>query len=242
MEISAHRGGAEHARLETREAYVSSVDTGADLVEVDVRRTGDDQLVAFHDDGLPGTSGRQLLSGLTYPRLCELAGYPVPLLDDVLGLLAGRTRAHIDLKETGYEHRVMALAETALGTDNYLATSLEIETVTRIKEDFPGVRVGLSLGRPLDGASVGHRIRTRWRELFPVRRLRRCGADFVSMHYRLADLGVLRQCAAAGVPAMVWTINDEAMIDRFLGDQRVTTVITDRPAYVARRRAVLAVQ
>lgn len=242
VEISAHRGGSEYARLATRDAYLSSVDTGADYVELDIRRTADDELVVFHDAGLPKTSRRQLVSGLTYPRLCELAGYPVPTVDEVLRLLAGRVRGHLDLKEPGYEARVIALAEATLGAGNYLATSLEWESVAKIKSDFPGVRVGLSLGRDMTGAPVWRQARTRWVELFPMRRLRRSGADFVSMHYRFAALGLLRRCAAAGIPAMVWTVNDQRRIDRYLGDERVTAVITDRPAYVAGRRAVLAVQ
>ncbi|MGH3712692.1 MAG: glycerophosphodiester phosphodiesterase [Micromonosporaceae bacterium] len=236
MEVCAHRGGGESAPLATREAYASSVDSGADYVELDIRRTRDDQLVAFHNDALPETSGRQLLSGLTYPRLCGLAGYQVPTVSDVLGLLAGRVRAHLDLKETGYEDRVLTIAEQALGRGNYLVTSLEEASVAQIKKTFPGVRVGLALGRHLVGAPARRQLETRIAELFPVRRVRRCGADFVAMHHWLARLGTLRRCAAAGVPAMVWTINNDAMIDRYLGDRRVSVVITDRPHYVSDRR------
>ncbi|MGH3739557.1 MAG: glycerophosphodiester phosphodiesterase, partial [Micromonosporaceae bacterium] len=237
VEISAHRGGGESAALASMDAYRSSVDTGAELVELDVRRTGDDELVAYHDGVVAG----QLLSGLTYPRLCELAGHPVPRVTEVMELLAGRVRTHLDLKEAGYEPHVIALAEATAGAGNFLVTSLEPEAVATIKRDFPAVRVGLSLGRPLSGTSLRHQVRTRYAELLPVRGLTACGADFASMHHRLADLGVLRRCAAAGIPAMVWTVNSPAMIDRFLADPRVSVLVTDRPEYAVRRRATLTV-
>jgi glycerophosphoryl diester phosphodiesterase len=62
----------------------------------------------------------------------------------------------------------------------------------------------------------------------------------VAVHHRLATATVLAACARHGIGAMVWTVNDEPLVDRFLTDPRVSVLVTDRPAFAVRRRAALA--
>jgi hypothetical protein len=38
---------------------------------------------------------------------------------------------------------------------------------------------------------------------------------------------------------MVWTVDQDALIDQFLRDQRIDVLITNRPDHAARRRAEL---
>jgi glycerophosphoryl diester phosphodiesterase len=47
--VSAHKGGAEHARAATYEAYEDAVTSGAEYAEFDIRRTRDGALVVYHD-------------------------------------------------------------------------------------------------------------------------------------------------------------------------------------------------
>ena len=101
--------------------------------------------------------------------------------------------------------------------------------VLAVKNEHPHVRAGLSLGEDLEGAPPWHRVPVRLSELFPARRLQACGADFVAVEHRLADLNVLRYCARVGLPAWVWTVDDDAHIARFLDDPRVSVLITNHP-------------
>jgi glycerophosphoryl diester phosphodiesterase len=73
-----------------------------------------------------------------------------------------------------------------------------------------------------------------------MRRLQACRADWVALHRRLAAAGVLAQCHRAGIKAMVWTVDEETEIRRWLTDQRVTVLITNRPADAVALRASLA--
>ena len=66
-----------------------------------------------------------------------------------MALLAGRLIGHLDLKETGYEENVVALASSILGPGNFVVTTLEDASVATIKRAFPEVRTALSLGRSL---------------------------------------------------------------------------------------------
>jgi glycerophosphoryl diester phosphodiesterase len=52
----------------------------------------------------------------------------------------------------------------------------------------------------------------------------------VAVHRRLAAAGVLAQCHRAGIEAMIWTVDEDAEMRRWLTDERVTVLITNRPA------------
>ena len=219
--ISAHG-----PRTGTIEAYATALDTGAEYVEFDIRRTADGELAAFHD---PCTRHGEALAAISYPRLCELTGYPVPRVADVMQLIAGKATGHLDLKDTGGEETVVEMALDILGPGNFVVTTLEDESVAAIKARFPAVPVALSLGRDLNEVPWAGRAATRLTELFPMRRLRACRADWVAVHRRLAAAGVLARCHRAGIKAMIWTVDEDAEIRRWLADPRVAVLITNRP-------------
>ncbi|MFI6517387.1 glycerophosphodiester phosphodiesterase [Spirillospora sp. NPDC050679] len=218
--ISAHR--RDEAGLDGLRAAARS---GAEYVEIDVRRTGDGHLVVHHDAALAGLP----LSRLPYGRLEDLAGRPVPLVADAMRLIAGRARGHLDLKEHGCEHEAVALGLEAFGAGEFVVTTREVSSLQRIKKAFPEVTTALSVGRGVfERGAVG--------DLAPLRVVRESGADMVAVNHRLARAGVLRQCARAGFPAMVWTVNAEPLMRRFLHDPRVAVLITDHPETALRLR------
>jgi glycerophosphoryl diester phosphodiesterase len=236
--ISAHRGGGEDTRAGTYEAYASAVAAGADYAEFDIRRTADGELAVYHD----AHAGEHTAVGqLSYARLCRIAGYEVPRVTEVMRLIAGRARGHLDLKETGGEDALVEQALDILGPGNFVVTTLEDASVHAIKTRFPGVPVGLSLGRDLGGMPRPLRPLARRREVFPLGRIRGCGADWVAMHHGLARAGVLRRCRGH-VKTMVWTVNSDAGITRWLADPRVDVLVTDRPrrAIASRERLLSA--
>ena len=229
--ISAHG-----PRTGTIEVYANALETGAEYVEFDIRRTADGELAAFHD---ARTSQGDPLAAISYSRLCELAGYPVPRVAEVMATIAGKATGHLDLKDTGGEDKVVEMALDILGPGNFVVTTLEDQSVAAIKARFPSVPVALSLGRDLDEVPRSRRAATRLSELRPMRRLRACRADWVAVHRRLAAAGVLAQCHRAGIKAMVWTVDEDAEMRRWLTDQRVTVLITNRPADAVALRASL---
>jgi glycerophosphoryl diester phosphodiesterase len=130
-------------------------------------------------------------------------------------------------------YRAAAGAGGILGPGNFVATTLEDASVAAIKHRFADVPVALSLGRNLGEMPWLSRFPARRRELYPPSRIRACGADWAAMHYRLARSGVLRQCHRGGIKAMVWTVNSDTALARWLADPRVDVVVTDRPRHAA---------
>ncbi|MGX5211497.1 glycerophosphodiester phosphodiesterase family protein [Streptomyces violaceus] len=229
--VSAHRGGSERADAATWEAYKDALESGAEYAEFDIRRTADGVLVVYHDPRV-GPTGPPL-SRLTHTELSERAGYDVPVVDEVMALIAGRLVAHLDLKEVGYEQEVVDRAVALLGTDGLVVTTLEDRSVAAVTRAFPGVRTALSLGRDRRDLALARLPGTRLSELFPARRIRACGAHGVAVHQRLARTTVLREATRRGLFTMVWTVNDDTMMRAFLAHPRVDVLVTDRP-----RRAV----
>ncbi|AIS01445.1 glycerophosphodiester phosphodiesterase family protein [Streptomyces glaucescens] len=229
--VSAHRGGAETFVPATWQAYEDALLSGAEYAEIDIRRTADGVLVVHHDPRVRHTG--PLLGELTHAELSARAGYPVPVVDEVMELIAGKLIGHLDLKESGYEGDVIDRAVALLGEDGFVATTLEDRSVAAITRAYPKVRTVLSLGRDRKEIAAARFTSTRLSELFPMRRVRACGAHGVAAHQRLARANVLREAARHGLFTMVWTVNEDTALRGFLTDPRVDVLITDRP-----RRAV----
>jgi glycerophosphoryl diester phosphodiesterase len=198
----------------------AAVASGAEYVEIDVRRTGDGELVVHHDPAI----GALRLSRAPYDQVrAATEERPVPLVADAMKIMAaGRVRGHLDLKERGCELEVVELALDAFGPDDFVVTTKEVASIAQIKRAYPQVKAALSVGRSFWEPGVV-------RDMAPVRLIRASGADMVALNFRLARIGVLAQCARAGFPAMIWTVNAEPMMRRFLGDPRVAVLITDHP-------------
>jgi len=231
--ISAHRGGCGVEGLGAAERYRRAIALGVDYVEFDVRRSLDGVMVVSHD---PRTVSGRAIGEFEYGALTEELGAEAITLEELLDIVAGRTGLHLDLKETGFEAEVVETALRRSSIDRLVITG-DDAVVGKTKELFPMVRAGLSLGEDLEDASPWVKARTRLSELFPRGRLEGCHADFVAVHHQLAELNVLRFCEREGMPAWVWTVDEEQEIARFLADKRVATLITDRPDIALRLRS-----
>jgi glycerophosphoryl diester phosphodiesterase len=228
--ISAHSGGAERARPGSLAAYQAVVSSGAEYAEFDVRRAGDGTLVAQHSadspsgpDGSGGSDGSDREPVLAAREVMEV-------------LAAGGVRGHVDLKGIGFERDVVGLARSSFGPDGFVVTTADPASVAAIGAEFPAVPVGLSVG--FGPASITRDLRRlRWPLSFPLAAVQASGASWVAMSYRYARPEVLDRCVAAGLRIMVWTVNDDRRLARFLSDPRVAVVVTDRPEHAVALRA-----
>ena len=223
--VIAHRGAWGTAvpntpAENTLEAFEAAIALGADMIELDVRRTRDGQLVVFHDARVKAVP----TGSLRYDELTTKHKARPPLLQDVLKLTKDRISLNLEIKETGYIEETIALLRP-FGLERCLVSSFLDEVVREAKALAPELRTGL-----LVGAGFRKALSTR---------LPATGADRLVLHRRLADATALARAAAAGVPCVIWTVNGPRALDRYLGHAAVEGVITDRPALALRRRAAL---
>ncbi len=230
--IDAHRGECGVPGLPAADRYSRAIGLGVDFVEIDIRRISDGTFVNYHDDRTP--TGRAVRN-LSYPELKAELGEELLTVDELIEIVDGRVGLHVDVKEEGYEAEVVQLIQGGVSRSEVVFTSGD-DPIRAIKEQFPEVRAGLSIGDDLDGVAPWLRVHARLSELFPGPRLRHSHADFVAVHQDLARLGVLAYCARKRMPAWVWTVDDEADIASFIRDPRVAVLITNRPDLALRIR------
>jgi glycerophosphoryl diester phosphodiesterase len=235
--ISAHRGSCGVDGLPAAERYRRAIALGVDYVEIDARRTADGMYVTCHDDLTP--SGRNTRD-LTYAQLRGELGSELLTLAEVLDIAVGRTRLHVDLKEDEFAPEVVRLVLGRLPESDFVITTGGELVIRRIKDQFPTVTAGLTLGRDVARWPPWRLLGVRLSELFPGRRWKLSRADFVAMHQQLARIRLLSYTGARRIPAWVWTVDDEVEMARFLADPRVTTLITNRPDLALRLRAKAA--
>ncbi len=231
--IDAHRGECGTHDLPAAERYMRSIAMGVDFVEIDIRRTTDGVFINYHDDRTP--SGR-LVHDLSCAELESELGDELLKAAEVIEMVDGKVGLHVDVKEEGYEGDIVRFVLAGCTRSEVVFTSGDAP-IRAIKDQFPDVRTGLSLGDDLDGAPPWRYLRVRLSELYPRARLQRSHADFAAVHQRLARIRVLDYCARANMPAWIWTVDVEADIESFMRDPRVAVLITDRPDIALRIRS-----
>lgn len=202
MLVVGHQGTSEGVAPGTLAAYEQALADGVEMVEVDVRRTGDGELRALHDP----------VDDRSAARLAEVAA---------LVAAAGR-RLMVDLKEIGGEVDALAAVLAELPPERVVVSTMEDESIAALRAALPELEVGLSIGREWRRPYV----RTRLSEVFPAARARACGATFLSVNRRLVPTGVLHR---APLPVYLWTIDDDSELRRRLRHPRLRGVITNRP-------------
>lgn len=236
--IIAHRGASAYAEENTLESFKKALDAGADMIEFDIRRTKDNTFIAYHDRLLHDKPINELTHREIESSL-QSRDIHVPTIEEILSFLKGKIRMDVEIKEEGYENELIELIGRYFDMDEFIVTSFNDSSVREIRSNFPWVRAGLILGKP----KPKKYFRTRFSELFPMKRCKMAKADLLVPHFKLLRFGFLNRAGKNRKPVYVWTVNDERMMVRFLSDHRVEAIITDRPDLaVAMRNEILPIR
>lgn len=210
--IVAHRGAWGQAPQNSLDAVRHAATLGCDAIEIDVRRTGDGQLVVVHDARLRGRPvGRLDLRQIQDRMQVGQA----PLLAHVLDQAAGRLLVDVELKEDGYVEDALALIARHLTIDQYVVTSFLPQVLHQVKAHRPEIRTGLLLG-PRSARQAAHR-------------LRESAAEFLAPHVSLTHAGILAWAAARDLACWVWTVNEPRSLRALSARPSVAALITDAP-------------
>lgn len=202
--IIAHRGASAVARENTLAAFVRAAEFGADAVELDVRRSGDDRLVLHHDARL--ADGRVIRA----TRAADLPDH-VPTLDQALDVCDGmfvnieikNDPADPDFDPTDWVARRVCAALTGRGgSRRWLISSFRFETVGVCRAVMPSVRTAW-LVESLAGD--------------PVARTAAAGHDALHPWDPIVDDSLIRTAHAAGLAVNTWTCDDPDRMRQLIG-------------------------
>ncbi len=108
-----HRGARAYAPENTLASFKKAIEIGVDAIELDVRKTKDNQLVVIHDaDVKRTTDGEGLVSELTLGQIKDFSAEgseKIPTLEEALDFLDKKVKVLIELKEAGIEEQVLSI-------------------------------------------------------------------------------------------------------------------------------------
>ncbi len=170
--LIGHRGAMEVAPENTMVAFERGVADGADILELDVQITADNEIIVFHDIDIAGkTGGKGMIHEHTADYLQSLdvgshfapqfTGLEMPLLDEVLTWAKGKVGLMIELKHGPYfnpdlDKLTVALIEDHNMTDEVIIISPDQFALLRVKLLNPDITTSFMYGgRLLNPLAIG---------------------------------------------------------------------------------------
>ena len=157
--LVGHRGAMEVAPENTLPAFEAGLAGGADLLELDVQLTADEQVILFHDTDLQYKTGiRGQIGDFTADYLrsldvgsyfdAQFAGLQMPLLDEMLAWAKDRVALMIELKhgpifDPRLDQHVVRLIEQHGMEDQVVIISFDQFALRRVKQMNPNLTASL---------------------------------------------------------------------------------------------------
>lgn len=226
MKVIGHRGWPTRYPDNVLEGIAAALEV-ADMVEVDVRVSGDQHLVLSHDPALGGLS----VTETAWAALAEVdlgGGFHPASLEQLLERFPA-SRFNLEVKnspgEPGFDaEHGGALRTAALARPGDLLSCFFWPTMDAIRLDFPNVATGLLVDSNGDVAgAVDHALAKGHVAIVP------------NWELALRSGPACQIAAEAGLTVAVWTLNDPSRVGE-LESIGVTAIITDDPGEL--RRAV----
>ncbi|MCY3621052.1 MAG: glycerophosphodiester phosphodiesterase family protein [Gammaproteobacteria bacterium] len=223
----AHRGGGAERPENTMAAFENAVTLGYRCVETDVRATRDRVVVVYHDEDLDRLTSETGPLGVRDWRDLKSVrvdgAEPIPRLEDVLGTWPD-LRLIVDPKADDVVAPLIEVFRRTNARERVCVGSFSAHRLRWIRTDAPGYT----------SCSPFEVVRLRaesWS--FPLGTLEADCAQvpprqplFGDISIPVVDAAFVRAAHARGMPVQVWTVDEEAEMERLL-DLGVDGVMSD---------------
>ena len=223
----AHRGasGRGLAPENTLAAFEKALDIGVDMLEIDVRVTGDGQLIVLHDPSLDRTTDCEGIvreMGLDEIRQADAGdGERVPILREVFELARNRAPILLEIKSDFIAERVVQAIADAQIEEQVVVQSFNPQTVERVKRLAPHLPSSLLIGELPTTPS-----RVRARRL--VSQVLEVGANTLSIWHATLTPSLIEEMRKRGIAVWAWTVDEEITM-RDLAMMGVQGLVTNYP-------------
>ena len=229
--IISHRGRTSNKNADnTLDSINTAINLKIDVVEVDIRRTKDSQIICFHDPEID----EKRISELDYSEIIEINSH-IPTLEQVLWSAKDKIDIEVELKESGYEKDVISIVLDYFGYDNFVMKSFDANVVRKIKSIDEKISTGLLVGSSFSFSQFFSVIK----ESFTCEAFDKSRADFISPYYKIFHAGWFFRFSRRKIPIQVWTVNGEDVILTLI-NQQVHSIVTDVPGVALEIRESLS--
>ena len=225
----AHRGASAQYPENTLLAFRKAIEQGVDVLEIDIHRTADHELIVMHDSTLERTTNghgnihEHLLQEIR--QLDAGQGETVPLLTEVIQIAReSQVRLYVEVKGAT-EPEELAIAEGVIQTleatqflSQTIVTSFSAKALLRAKALNPEVSTMLDPS-PQDGSLTARQI---------CAQALAAGANCVSYDFHLLTSEIAKECKLTGLALWPWAPDEPDDIRKVLS-LGVHGMMTNRP-------------
>jgi glycerophosphoryl diester phosphodiesterase len=203
--IIAHRGDSSRALENSLEAVRLALSVPADMIEIDIRKSADDVLYVMHDKETGRTChGNVNIEQATSAEIAKIRlrnGEPIPTLDDVFKLVAGKAGLNVEIKSEG--------AGAAFAKHFFLYRYSGYVLVSSFKE--PEVQAARAVTPDLPASLIFDEFTTRDVPAYKAK-----GYELISLRKRTLTRKLVNACHEQGIKVYVWTVDAEEEMNKLV--------------------------
>jgi glycerophosphoryl diester phosphodiesterase len=226
VRIIAHRGSSRLLPENSLAAFRHATESGADALEVDLRRSADGRIYCFHDPNLSRLTGYsgylRRTDSKAVDRLRLPASEPVLRFEEFLEEFAGRIEFVFDVKSAGIEAEILRLVAQQPRKSPMIFSSFNSKILIRIKSLAPKSKTALIVG-PMRNLKLKFDL-----SAYMVNTLTQLNCHAVHLSRHIAKEGLVRRLLGAGLVVAVWTVDDYEIGAKLIG-MGVGGLITNVP-------------
>lgn len=214
--IIAHRGFHDIYHENTIGAFMRAIDSGADFIEFDIRKTADNTLIAFHDPVFVFDEQEFLIDEICYSELQKLAkkqNIEIPTVKNVFEICAGQIGFDIEFKVEQCIDETIAYINTFECSDDCFFTSFSESVI----KEITGKNVGIPCGLLTENIDELSRI-----QLDNLSMLSPSSATFDTHRDFLTSWKTPEKTIA------LWTVDTMEDLRNYLTDPLVDSIITNK--------------
>jgi glycerophosphoryl diester phosphodiesterase len=209
-----HRGARAYEIENTVESFKKAIDLGANAIELDLRQSKDGEIIVCHDDNLKRLFGKELpVNKATLDELKQSTENKIATLEEALRFIDRKVeKILVELKETGYEKKILDLIRKEELEDNVILVSFLGECLDRVRALNTEIETGL--------------IYTKLRN--PVEAAQKLGAQYLVPLYRFIHSRDVEKAHKYNIKVIVWTINTKEEAIKYIA-KGVDGIASDKP-------------
>jgi len=220
--VIAHRGDSTRALENSLEAFRLALSVPADMIEFDVRKSRDNYLYVIHDKETGRTADsnidieRSLSDDIARVRLKN--GEPLPNLNDVLALVAGKVGLNIEIKSEGAGALTAAHIVGTGYQGKLMISSFKEREVIEAKRVMPNIPVAGIFDAFAPSEVSAYRSK---------------GYPVISLNRKTVSRELIISCHSKKIEVYVWTVDKEDEAEQLIS-WGVDGLYSNNPAMIRR--------